>query len=155
MKLLARFLLPLVALLAGCASTEVVLLKRPPPGASTEVLVFREWAFNQGGANVRFGAEGKNIVVLGTSEFATVQFAPGTYQLFAQGNTGDPYVAALTLEKGKSRCVRVEPSPGNLGRAFVPFAWHIGHIFRFDERPCPTDEQLKSFKRVPVDYLPE
>jgi hypothetical protein len=155
MRYVAAVFLFCLALLAGCASTEVVRLKRPPSDASAEVLVFREWFFNGGGASARFGADGKNIVVLGSSQLARLQLSPGAYHFFVLGNTGDPFVATMTLDRGEKKCVRIEPNSSNFARAFVPITWHIGNLFTILDGRCPTDEQLKSFTHVQIDYLPE
>jgi hypothetical protein len=114
-----RILLVATAL-SGCATIDPVALvrmKRPLPAASAEVLVYGESAFNAGGARMRFGADGKNLVMLETSQYANLELPPGEYRLFVQGPVGEPFTKTVEIKPKERKCIRGFPNPNNLLKA--------------------------------------
>lgn len=140
-----------VLLISSCTPAKFVRLSNPIESERSEVFVYRESAFNSGGVNAIFGANGNDYVKLGNSTFAELALPAGSHEFFVRSDQADvPFTHTLHLTVGAKKCLRIFPNPGNLKKSLeiTPFSFFTSNTFALEEVTCPSSDVLKKFKQV-------
>ena len=143
----------LAAALAGCASVPIAPLPSVPPGASSEVVVYRESAFAAGGVGLAVGSSGHAFAVLANAEKVRARMPPGEHEIFVQARSAEPTRQRVKLSPGRTVCLRTSASPSTLAKVLVPITLiATGYHFYLYEVPCPPESELGKYKDIPVTY---
>jgi len=160
-------ILLLQVLAVGCTPTPARLtpLKVSDETQRSEVIVYRESAFNWATRKLVFGADGEDYVTLRNADYAQLYLSPKMYQFFVRSEYADrPYVLTATLNANDRKCMKAYANPANWGTlpqvvdfvlplplvgTWVTFA---GNRFLLEEVTCPSPEDLAKYSKVEVQY---
>ncbi|MEC9359737.1 MAG: hypothetical protein VX836_17945 [Pseudomonadota bacterium] len=142
-----RLLLMSVAALSGCSGPELVRPDIPPGSTASTALVYREPAFNSGGATMRFGEDGKAYLTLDNAQFGEVRIASGPHR-FTVGATGTrDFALDVSLTPNTTTCIKAYADPMNLAKVLTPILMNLTSTFKMEVVPCPEQEFLKGYER--------
>ncbi|MCX2802495.1 hypothetical protein OQJ68_11930 [Microbulbifer thermotolerans] len=146
-------LLLFITIAVGCAPARIVSIPAPAENEKSTLLVYRESAFNAGGVGLIFGADSRDYVKLGNSDYSEIELKNGHYKFFVRSDQADkPYILAEELKAGDKKCLKAYANPANLGKALVPLAYYMSHTFLLEKIECPSEEELSKYRKVPVKY---
>jgi len=152
-KALLVFFLLVCQVLASCTPARLSRLQLPDESQRSEVLVYREPAFNAGGVSMVFGAEGKDYVSLWNGEYALMYFLPGAYNFFVRSNQADqPFFLPVSLSTNDKKCIKAYPTPANIGKVLLPFIYHFSNTFLLEEVSCLSEGELSKYSAVSVEH---
>jgi hypothetical protein len=128
-------------------------MEKPLETNQSTLLVYREWAFNAGGADAVFGSAQKDWVALDTKSYVVLQIAPAPHEFFVRSTQADqPFVYKAVVSQGDTKCLRVFPNPNNFAKALAPISYMAGNTFMLEEAACPSPETLVGFSKKSVTY---
>lgn len=152
-KTTALGLTALLITATGCTPAKITSIPQPIQAEASTVHVYREAAFNAGGASLIFGYNNQDLVELGNDDYSEIKLKEGAYQFFVRSNHADePYIFPMQLKAGEEKCLKAYANPSNIGKALVPLAYHFTNTFLLENVQCLSNEQFKAYKFIPVKY---
>ena len=154
MKLGIFLLIGALVLSVGCTSFQVKQLEIVNPDNRSEILVYRESALNAGGMGLIFGVNGDDYVKLRNDSYSFMYLKSGSYDLFVRSDQADQsYTLSVDLETGEKQCFRAYPNPSNIAKAiFLGLAYYMGNTFLLEKSECMTEDELKEYRSIAVQY---
>ena len=133
-----------LAVLAGCTPAKLTQPQLTSDTPETEVIVYRDGAFNAGGVQMIFGEEETDYITLRNDEWKAMQLDSGETRLFVRSNQADkPFYLETDLAPEARMCFRAYPNPSNYGKALLlNLAYFLGNTFLLEEVECPEDSVL-------------
>lgn len=141
--------------LAAC--TPAHLTKLPAPTSeSSELIIYREAAFNAGGAKLVFGANDSDYASLWNEQYTKTLIQPGSYKFYVRSTGADqPFIIPITIEPRKRLCLKAFPNPVNIAKVFFFPAYYFGNTFLLEQVNCLSVTELSQYSLVEVAYTSE
>lgn len=152
-KSLTLLIVCAAASLTACAPAHISQLRKSTGSGNSEVLVYREYAFNAGGASLIFGIDKNDLVELYGDRYSILRLPVGEHTFFARSNGGDqPFSLQLQVKANERTCIKAFPNPANFAKSLMPISHLFGNSFLLERSACPTKEELAKFEQVLVTY---
>ena len=146
-------LLPITLALFACASVPVQPLMRPAADQQGEVVVYRESAFAAGAVGLAVGVDGKPVAVLENTEKVRLLLPAGPHSLYVQARSANPTQVTVQVAPGATVCLRTGANSNTYLKIIVPMTLITsGYNFHLDPVRCPSQEELATYKDIPVSY---
>ncbi|WP_372860785.1 hypothetical protein [Spongiibacter sp.] len=115
---------------------------------TSELLVYRESAFQAGAASLYVGEGDQYFMKLRNDQYSVVEIDSGNHVLQAKADASPASILEVDLVPGKTTCIASKPNREMLGAAIIPIIANMVPTFLLEKTECPTPEILAEMNNV-------
>ncbi len=145
-----KLFIALSILLYGCTSLTPNMQLVTEGKPQSEILIYRDWAFHNGGVGLFVGVGDQYFVKLGNDDYVIANIDSGSYVFQAKAHASPPSELEIELASNTRVCLQGKPNSAALGAALMPIVATMIPAFKLHVVNCPDNEFFEKYELVKI-----